>query len=113
MQIDVTSEVLVSQLGYTKSESSLAQAQRIINNTKGFEKFSKHIIVLHDQLEPLKAYVAMSNNKDNLKIKCDENDAKEIIEEFTTLVNHFSEKYNVELEKVEGKELYYIIGVNN
>lgn len=110
MQIDVSAEVLLSQLGYTKTESSLSQAQRMIDNTKGFEKFSKHIISLHDHIKKMNAYVGLSNKTDYFKIKCDTNDAPEIIEEFHQEVNHWSEKYNVEIQRLENQPTYYILG---
>jgi hypothetical protein len=53
----------------------------------------------------------MSNTNDYLKIKCDESNTKEIIAEFEEIVKHFSNKYNVELEKVVNKNVYYIIGI--
>lgn len=110
MQIEVTPEVLLSQLGYTKSESSLAHAEKIIQNTKNFDKFAKHLLSLQDFLQHLKAYVALSNTNDYLKIKCDENDACEILDEFHAEVIHWGGKYNVELQRLEGKHLYYILG---
>ncbi len=48
MQLDISPEVLLSQLGYAKSESSLNQAKKVMNETKDFDKFSKHIISLND-----------------------------------------------------------------
>lgn len=110
MQIQMSPEVVLSQLGYTKSESSLKQAERIINETKNFDKFAKHIISLNDHLKKMNAYVALSNSKEHLKIKCDENDAEEILQEFHEEVSHWAEKYNVKLQKLDNKEVYYILG---
>lgn len=112
MHLDVSAEVLLSQLGYAKSESSLKQAQVVIDNTKDFDKFAKHIISLHDFLKHLNAYVALSNKTDYLKVKCDENDADEILEEFHQEVSHWGEKYNINLEKLDGKHIYYVKGTN-
>lgn len=110
MQLDISAEVLLSQLGYSKSDSSLKQAQMVIDTTKEFGKFSKHIISLNDHLKKMNAYIALSNSTEYLKIKCDENDADEILEEFHEEVNHWANKYNVKLQKLPSKEVYYILG---
>ena len=110
MQLDISPEVLLSQLGYAKSDSSLKQAEQVMNQTKDFGKFSKHIISLNDHLKKMNAYIALSNSSDYLKIKCDENDANEIIEEFHDEVLHWSNKYNVNLQKLDNKPVYYILG---
>lgn len=110
MQLDVTAEVLLSQLGYTKSDNSILQAQKMIDNTKGFKKFSKHIINLHDQIQKMNAYVGLSNKTDYFKIKCDQNDASEILKEFHEEVKHWSDKYNVEIKQLDKKPIYYILG---
>ena len=34
MQLDVSAEVILSQLGYSKNDASLQQAEKIINSTK-------------------------------------------------------------------------------
>lgn len=112
MQLDISPEVLLSQLGYSKSESSLSQAESIMGNTKNFDKFSKHIISLNDHLKKMNAYVGLSNSTKYLKIKCDENDADEILEEFHEEVAHWANKYNVNLEKLDNKEVYYILGTH-
>lgn len=111
MQIDVTPEVLLSQLGIAKSDASFKQVEKAMNNTKNFSKFAKHIISLNDELKHMNAYVTLSNTNDVLKIKCDSNDAPEILDEFHQKVHHFSSKYNVDLQRVDGKHVYYILGV--
>jgi len=110
MQLDISSEVLLSQLGYAKSDSSLKQADLAISTTKDFDKFSKHIISLNDRLKKMNAYVALSNSSDFLKIKCDENDANQIIDQFHEEVSHWADKYNVNLQKLDNKPVYYILG---
>ncbi|MGM0518681.1 MAG: hypothetical protein ACQERD_03435 [Campylobacterota bacterium] len=112
MQIDVSAEVILSQLGYAKSESSLKQAEKMIDVTKNFDKFAKHLFSLNDHLKKMNAYVGLSNKTDYLKIKCDENDAKEILEEFHEEVKHWADKYHVELKKLDNKPIYYILGTN-
>ncbi|AXH12986.1 hypothetical protein [Halarcobacter bivalviorum] len=110
MHIEVSPEVLLSQLGYSKNDSSIKQAEEVISQTKDFNKFSKHLISLNDHLKKMNAYVGLSNSTKYLKIKCDENDADEILEEFHEEVSHWANKYNIQLQKLEGKEVYYILG---
>lgn len=112
MQIDISPEVLLSQLGYAKNDSSLKQAEQIISGTKNFDKFSKHVISLNDHLKKMNAYVALSNSSNYLKIKCDENDAAEILDEFHEEVSHWAGKYNVNVEKLDKKHVYYILGTH-
>jgi len=110
MHLDVTAEMLLLELGYNKTDTTLGQMQDIIDNTRGFDKFAKHIISLNENLKHMKAYIAISNSLNYLKIKCDDNDAPEILEEFHETVNKWSTKYHVEVQKVKKKEVYYIIG---
>lgn len=110
MQLDVSAEVILSQLGYSKSEASLKQAEKMMSSTNNFDKFSKHIFALNDHLKKMNAYIALSNKTDYLKIKCDENDAAEILEEFHSEVSHWADKYNVKLERLDNKPIYYILG---
>jgi hypothetical protein len=110
MHLKVTPEVLISQLGYSRNEHTLQQADDIIKNTKGFNKFAKHIISLNDTLKYFNAFVALSNSKKYLKIKCSNANEKEK-KEFHTTLEHFSSKYNIKLEKIPNKEVYYIIGI--
>ena len=112
MHLDVSPEVLLSQLGYSKSDSSMRQAEMVMNQTKDFNKFSKHIISLNDHLKKMNAYVGLSNSSDFLKIKCDENDADEILAEFHEEVSHWADKYNVKLQKLADKHVYYILGTH-
>lgn len=113
MQINLTPEALLSQLEYSKTEQSLEQMEKTIQNTEGFENFSKHILALHDQLARLKGFVALSNSKNVFKIKGSEEVSEEIQEEFKHLVENWSKKYKVELQKVANKPTYYIIGLNS
>ena len=110
MQINLTPEALLIQLGYTPSEQSIEQMKKAIANTKGFENFSKHILSLQDELAHLKGVVALSSSKDVFKIKGSEDTSKEIQNEFEELVNHWSTKYKVTIEQVGKKPTYYILG---
>ena len=103
MQLEVSAEVILSQLGYSKSDASLQQAQKMIEATSNFDKFAKHIFTLNDHLKKMNAYVGLSNKSNYLKIKCDENDSE---------VLHWADKYNVKLEKLDKKPIYYVLGTN-
>jgi len=110
MQLEVSAEVILSQLGYSKSEASLKQAEKMMESTTNFDKFAKHIFTLNDHLKKMNAYVGLSNKLNHLKIKCDENDSEEILQEFHEEVSHWADKYNVKLEKSDNKHLYYVLG---
>lgn len=112
MQLEISAEVILSQLGYSKSEASLKQAEKMMQETANFEKFAKHIFTLNDHLKKMNAYVSLSNKSNYLKIKCDENDSEEILQEFHEEVSHWANKYNVNLEKTDNKHVYYILGSN-
>jgi hypothetical protein len=109
MSIEITPENLLIQLEYPVKDATLAQLERIIQNTPGFDKFAKHLISLNDEVKRYSGIVAMSNSKDYLKVKCD-SDKSEEIEAFTDIVNKWSQKYKVEIQKVENKNTYYILG---
>lgn len=110
MHIDITPEAILTQLGYSENDNTVAQIERIINNTKGFNKFSKHIFSLNDALKHMHGFIALSNSNDYLKIKSEEDVSKEIMDEFHETIRHWADKYKVTIEKVPGKETYYIIG---
>jgi hypothetical protein len=110
MQIDLSPEALLTQLGYAVSEKSVEQIKKAISNTQGFENFSKHILSLHDELAHIKGVIALSNSKDVFKIKGSVDTSKEIQEEFNELLKRWSKKYKIELEQVGNKPTYYIIG---
>ena len=110
MQLELSPEALLKQLGYTESAQSVEQMKRTIDNTNGFENFSKHILALHDELAHLKGVVALSNSKDVFKIKGSADTSKEIQAEFDELVQHWSKKYKVTIAQVGNKPTYYILG---
>jgi tRNA U34 5-carboxymethylaminomethyl modifying GTPase MnmE/TrmE len=113
MQLNVSAEVILSQLGYSRSDASLQQAEKIIGLTDNFDKFSKHIFTLNDHLKKMNAYVGLSNKSNYLKIKCDENDSDEILQEFHEEVSHWANKHNVKLQKLDSKHIYYILGTTH
>jgi len=105
-------EAMLTQLGYVANEALLAQLESIEKNTKGYEKIKKHILDLHDHLKVDNAYVALSNSNDYFKIKI-ESDSLELADEAHEKVQHFCDKYKVNIEKVENKDTYYILGFKN
>ena len=109
MHLDITPEVLVAQLDLGHGEPTLNQTAKAMENTKNFDKFSKHIISLNDKLKHMNAYIALSNSHPCFKIKC-ENKEEEIIKEFEEELDHWKDKYEVTLNKVENKNVYYIVG---
>lgn len=105
----MTHEAILNQLGYTPNEALSLQLSHIEANTTGYEKIIKHILDLHEALKTDKSYVALSNSNDYFKIKVD---ATGDIGTANAMdkINHFADKYKVELQKVEGKPTYYILG---
>ncbi len=71
MSIKLTPENLLIQLEYPVKDATLTQLDRVMKNTKGFEKFAKHIISLNDEVKRYSGIVALSNSQDYLKVKCD------------------------------------------
>ncbi len=110
MHLDLTPEALLAQLGYSKTEQTLTQMNKIIENTKDFAKFSPHLPSFNDALAVEKGFIAMSNSENYLKIKCDEDSNADNLSAFTELVEHWADKYKLELKKVNNKNTYYIIG---
>ena len=110
MNIDLSPEALLKQLGYATTEQSITQIKKAIENTNGFENFSKHILSLHDELAHIKGVVALSSSKDVFKIKGSEEISKEVQAEFHELINRWSNKYKIKIEQVQKKPTYYILG---
>jgi transposase-like protein len=110
MHIEATPEAILTQFGYVPSDNTLEQINRIIQNTAGFEKFSKHLFSLNDSLKHMNGFVALSNTNDYLKIKSEGDVSEAIMEEFHETVRHWAQKYKVLIEKVPEKETYYITG---
>jgi hypothetical protein len=110
MHIEITPEALLTQLDYPVNEHTLSQMKRIMANTENFDNFSKHLLSLKDSVSHYNGTIAMSNSHDYLKIKCEESSPSETIEAFDETVAKWSEKYKVQIRKVEGKPTYYILG---
>jgi len=102
---------MLKQLGYAPNDALLAQIDRIVDNTKSFEKIQKHILDLHEHLKVDNSYVAMSNSEDYFKIKV-EAPSPERTEEAIEKIDHFADKFKVALQRVSGKNTYYVLGFN-
>lgn len=105
-------DAMLTQLGYVPNDALLSQLQKIEENTLGYEKIQKHIMDLHDALKVDGSCVVMSNTRDNFKIKVDA-PSIEIAQEAHEKIQHFSEKFKVDVEKVESKNAYYILGFSH
>ncbi len=110
MHLDLTPEAILTQLGYSRNKQTIKQIKDIISNTDGFEKFSPHLPSFTDALAVEKGFVAMSNSEDYLKIKCEADSNADNLSAFTSLVEHWQDKYKLKLKKVQNKNTYYIIG---
>lgn len=103
------SEAVLKQLGYSPNEALMEQVGRIEANTHAYEKIQKHMLELHEQLKVDDSYVALSNSNDYFKIKVEAPSEERKAEAMET-IRHFGEKYKVALEKLPGKDTYYILG---
>ncbi len=105
----MVNEAILRQLDYTPNEALKEQIDRIISNTTEFEKIEKHMMELHKQLKVDDSYIAMSNSEDYFKIKI-EAPSPELTQEAHEKIAHWSQKYKVQIEKVDKKDTYYIKG---
>ncbi len=105
----MTHDAVLNQLGLIPNEALLVQLENIEKNTHGYEKIIKHILDLHEALKTSESYVALSNNSDHFKIKIDATSDISRAEAMEK-INHFCEKFKVEIQKVQGKPTYYILG---
>ncbi len=105
----INTDAVLTKLGYVPSDTLRKQLERIRDNTKDYDKIIKHVLDLHDALQVDKSYIAMSNSNDHLKIKV-EALTPEMKEDALEKIERFKEKFKVALEKVDGKDTYYIKG---
>jgi len=102
-------QAMLVQLGYVPNEALIKQFKEIKKSTTEYEKIEKHIMDLNDHLKVNNAYVALSNSKNYFKIKI-ESPTPELAQEAHQKVQHFSEKFKINIEKLENKDTYYIVG---
>ena len=112
MHLDLTPEAILAQLGYNQSEQNINQVNKVLANTPNIEAFLPHLPSFVDALAVEKGFIALSNSKDYFKIKCDADSSAANEEAFHKLVSHWSDKYKLQLQRVVGKNTYYIIGHN-
>jgi hypothetical protein len=105
-------DAMLTQLGYTPNEALVKQLREIEANTPGYEKIQKHIMDLHDHLKVNSAYVALSNSTNHFKVKI-ESLTPELATEAHEKVARFSEKFKIEIKKLDKKETYYIVGFHH
>ena len=105
----MTNDAVLKQLGYSVTDSAMEQLDKVIENTDGYEYVKKHLITMHDQLQSKLSCVALSSSHDYFKIK-NLATGDEMVDEVTEMIIHWSEKYKIAIEKVDGKETYYVLG---
>ncbi|BCD61626.1 hypothetical protein NitYY0826_C0485 [Nitratiruptor sp. YY08-26] len=108
--MQLSTEGLLTQLGYHPDDSNIRQLEAIQKATPGFEQIQKHIVALNDHLKNYGGFVAMSNSHPYFKIKIEATEPS-AIEVAKNEISKWADKYNVKLQKVENKETYYILGV--
>jgi len=112
MSIKADVENILIQLNYPVNESTTKQLEAIIQNTPGFFDFAKHIFSLNDELKKYDAVVALSNTNNYLKLKCNSKLDSEI-NDFKETIESWANKYKLNLQQVENKNTYYILGKNS
>ena len=105
----INDEAVLRKLGYTPNEPLFKKLQNIKNNTKEYEKIIKHLLDLHDALQVDKSYAALSNSSDFIKIKI-EAQTDEMKQEALEKVERFRDKFKAVLQRVEGKDTFYLLG---
>jgi len=105
-------QAMLTQLGYVPNEALIKQFEEIKKSTKEYEKIEKHIMDLNDHLKVNNAYIALSNSKNCFKIKI-ESQTPELAQGAREKVQHFSEKFKINVEKLPNKDTYYIVGYQN
>ncbi len=102
-------EGLLTQFGYSVTPSSLAQIRSIIENTKGFDHVEKHLITLNDKLKSNLGFIGLSSTNEYFKIKNTSPDAQ-VRARVENIIQEWSKKYKIKVQKVPNKETYYVIG---
>ncbi len=102
-------DAILRQLGYSVTPNAIEQVQRVMDNTKDYDYVEKHLISLHDTLKPRLSFVAISSTHDYFKIK-NEAVGEEMVQSTKDIIQKWSKKYKIALEKVPNKETYYVLG---
>ena len=102
---NLTDEALLRQLGYTQTTGIVEKLKLIIHKTEGYEDIKRHLLALHDNIKLHNSFVGISSSEDFFKIKNENNS-----QEASQYIKKWANKYNINLQKVAGKETYYITG---
>lgn len=102
-------ESMLVQLGYSLNDGTINQIKAILSKCDLSDKELKHILELNEKIKPLKGYVAMSNSNEFFKIKNEANSA-DLVNTVREMILEWANKYKIKLQKVDGKETFYIIG---
>jgi len=102
-------DAILKQLGYVPNEALLSQLEGIKINTHAYEKIEKHMLDLNDHLKVNNSHVAMSNSESYFKIKIGSLSDECKVEAYEK-IDHFSDKFKVNVKRVEGKDTFYILG---
>lgn len=100
-------KAVLIQLQYNTNDASVEKIKQILSKCDLTDKELQHIVELNDKLKPYMCYITMSNSHDYFKIKYEKSNqnAKENI---VDMIENWSNKYKICVEKVENKETYYI-----
>ena len=112
MGLKANIENILVQLQYPVNESTTKQLEAVAKETNDFFTIANHLFNLRDSLVPVNGLVALSNSVNRIKIKSLSNNESEI-KKFEEIVKKWADKYKVALQKVEGKNTYYILGKHN
>lgn len=107
--MELSQDAFLIGLGYNKTEALLAQQDRIKKNTRNFDTIKKAILTLHEHLKVHNSFVSFSSSNDYVKIKNQATNI-ELVKEINIIINKWANKHKIEIEKVFGKETFYILG---
>lgn len=101
-------ELVLTGLGYNVNDALLEQVKRVLSACDFDEKEIHHIINLHEKIKHNDGFVALSSSEDKFKIKCHSH-IPEMIDEFNEIVQSWASKHKIAIEKLAGKQTYYIL----
>jgi len=110
MTLNLSNEAILKQLGITSiNDALLNQVSSVRENTVKFEAIEKHIFDLHQTLEKINGYVALSNSENYMKIKHHESSNSVQNNEFNEIVEKWAKRYKISVKKINDRT-YYILG---
>ena len=102
-------DVIFLCLVFFLNDSTLEQLRGILSKCDFNQSELDDIINLNNKLKIYGAYIAMSNSNPYFKIK-NEPDSERERKVVRDMIFEWADKYKMNLEKVSGKETYYIKG---